>query len=126
MSRKSIYRSSEGKNVLLNVYDKQLSKLNRKFVDIYVQTRYGKTHIVNIGRKNSIPLICLHGGNSNTPDMLISNLPMLQNFNIYSIDIIGHPGKSDETRLSSDDLSYGFWLLDVIDELQFETVNVYT
>ncbi|MFX0174144.1 MAG: alpha/beta hydrolase, partial [Candidatus Hodarchaeota archaeon] len=91
MTPKSIYRSSEGKNVLLDIYDKQLSNLNRKYEDIYVQTRYGKTHIINIGRKNSIPLICLHGGNSNIPDMLISNLPMLENFNIYSIDIIGHP-----------------------------------
>lgn len=126
MTQKSLYRSIEGKNVLLNIYDKHLSKLNRKFEDINIQTRYGKTHVVNIGEKDSTPLICLHGGNSNTPDMLISNIPMIEKFNIYAIDIIGHPGKSDETRLSSDDLSYGFWLLDVIDELQFEKVNVYT
>ncbi len=126
MTQKSIYRSPAGKKELLNIYDKHLSNLNKPFEDIYVQTRYGKTHIVNIGKKNSIPLICLHGGNSNTPDMLTSNLPLLEKFNMFAIDTIGHPGKSDETRLSSNDLSYGFWLLDVINELQFEKINVYS
>ncbi|MHA1944546.1 MAG: alpha/beta fold hydrolase [Candidatus Hodarchaeales archaeon] len=125
MTHKSIYRSSEDKKTLLNIYDKHLSNLDIYFEDIYIQTRYGKTHVVNSGRKDSVPLICLHGGNSNTPDMLVSNLPMLEKFNVFAVDLIGHPGKSDETRLSSDDLSYGFWLLDVIDGLQFETTNIF-
>ena len=126
MTHKSIYRSSEGKKTLLNLYDKHLNNLNVPFEDIFIQTRYGKTHVVNIGKKGSVPLICLHGGNSNTPDMLVSNLPMAEKFNIFAVDLIGHPGKSDETRLSSDDLSYGFWLLDVIDSLQFETTNIFS
>ncbi len=126
MKQKSIYRSSEGKRELVKIYDRHLKNLNIPFKDIYVQTRYGKTHVVNTGKRDSFPLVCLHGGNSNTPDMLISNLPMLEKFNIYAIDTIGHPGKSDETRLSSNDLSYGFWLLDVIDELQFNTINIYS
>jgi pimeloyl-ACP methyl ester carboxylesterase len=125
MTHKSIYRSSEGKKTLLKLYDKHLNNLKIPFEDIYIQTRYGKTHVVNLGKKGSVPLICLHGGNSNTPDMLVGNLHMVENFNIFAVDLIGHPGKSDETRLSSDDLSYGFWLLDVIDGLQFETVNVF-
>ncbi|MCK5346013.1 MAG: alpha/beta hydrolase, partial [Candidatus Heimdallarchaeota archaeon] len=108
------------------IYDKHLSNLNKSFKDIYVKTRYGQTHVVNIGNQDSIPLVCLHGGNSNTPDMLISNIPMLENFNVFAIDTLGHPGKSDETRLSSNDLSYGFWLLDVIDALQLKTVNIYS
>jgi pimeloyl-ACP methyl ester carboxylesterase len=125
MTHKSIYRSSEGKKKLLNIYDKHLNNLKVPFEDIYIQTRYGNTHVVNLGKKGSVPLICLHGGNSNTPDMLVSNLPMVEKFDIFAVDLIGHPGKSDETRLSSDDLSYGFWLLDVINGLQFETANIF-
>ena len=102
-----------------------MKNLDRPFEDIYVQTRYGQTHVVNIGNKNSIPLVFLHGGNSLTPDMLKSDFPLLEKFNVFAIDTIGHPGKSDETRLSSDDLSYGFWLLDIIDELQFEKIRIY-
>jgi pimeloyl-ACP methyl ester carboxylesterase len=126
MKQKSIYRSPEGKKILLEIYDKHLASFNHPFQDIYVPTRYGKTHVVKIGKKGSIPLICLHGGNSNTPDMLVSNLPMIKDFILYAIDTIGHPGKSDETRLSSDDLSYGYWLLDVINELNLNETNIYS
>ncbi len=126
MKQKTIYNSPEGKKRLLDIYDDHLNSLNIPFRDIYVTTRFGKTHIVNIGKQDSIPLVCLHGGNSNTPDMLISNILMIKEFNLYAIDTIGHPGKSEETHLSSDDLSYGYWLLDVLNELQLESVNIYS
>ncbi|MHA1989682.1 MAG: alpha/beta fold hydrolase [Candidatus Hodarchaeales archaeon] len=126
MPYESIYRSPEGKKEILSIYDKHLNKFNQFYEDIYVQTRYGKTHIVNIGNKDSIPLVFLHGGNSFTPDMLASDLPLLDKFNVFAIDTIGHPGKSDETKLSSEDLSYGYWLLDVINELQLDSINVYS
>ncbi|UCG00339.1 MAG: alpha/beta hydrolase [Candidatus Heimdallarchaeota archaeon] len=126
MTQKSIYRSPEGKTYLLKIYDRHMRALNTEFEDIYVQTRFGRTHIVNLGNKDATPLMCLHGGNSFTPDMLKSDLPLLERFNAFIVDTIGHPGKSDETQLSSDDLSYGYWLLDVIDALQFETINIYS
>ena len=122
----SIYRSLEGKKNLLMIYDKHMRNLNTSFEDVYVQTRFGRTHVVNLGAKDSIPLLCLHGGNSFTPDMLRSDLPFLKKFNTFIVDTIGHPGKSDETQLSSNDLDYGYWLLDVIDELQLEMINIYS
>ncbi|MHA2226468.1 MAG: alpha/beta fold hydrolase [Candidatus Hodarchaeales archaeon] len=125
MSIKSIYKSPYGKQILLELYDKQLTNLEIQYEEKFVQTRYGKTHIIISGNKGSIPLICLHGGNSNTPDTLKSDLPLLEYFRIHSIDIIGHPGKSAETQLSSKDLSYGYWLFDVIEELNFKKVNIY-
>ena len=126
MTQKSIYRSPEGRKRLLDLYHKHLKSLKTPYEDIYVHTRFGNTHVVNIGKKDSIPLICLHGGNSTTPDMLISNLPIVEKFNLFAIDTLGHPGRSDETQLSSNDLSYGFWLLDVINELQLDKVNIYS
>jgi pimeloyl-ACP methyl ester carboxylesterase len=125
MSKKSIYKSPNGKQIMLDLYDKHLNGLKLEYEEKNVQTRYGKTHIVIAGKKDSIPLICLHGGNSNTPDMLKSDLPLITNFRLFLIDIIGHPGKSEETQLSSKDLSYGYWLLDVIEKLELAKVNIY-
>ena len=125
MSSKSIYKSSNGKQILLDLYNSQLKSLNIQYEERFVNTRYGKTHMIIVGNKDSVPLICLHGGNSNTPDTLKSDLPLIDSFRIHSIDIIGHPGKSAETQLSSKDLSYGYWLFDVIEALNFEEVNIY-
>jgi pimeloyl-ACP methyl ester carboxylesterase len=126
MAPVSIYRSSKGKDHLLKLYDKHMRNLNIQYEDIYLPTRFGRTHIVNLGAKDSVPLICLHGGNSFTPDMLKSDLSLLEKFNAFIVDTIGHPGKSDETQLSSNDLSYGYWLLDVINELQLDVINIYS
>ena len=126
MAPVSIYRSSEGKDLLLKIYDKHMRNLNVQYEDIYVPTRFGRTHVISLGSKDSVPLICLHGGNSFTPDMLKSDLSLLEKFNAFIVDTIGHPGKSDETQLSSDDLSYGYWLIDVINELQLEMINIYS
>lgn len=125
MTTKSIYKTPNGKQILLELYDKHLKNLNIQFEDKFVQTRYGDTHLIITGNKDAIPLVCLHGGNSNTPDTLKSDLPLLEKFRLFSIDIIGHPGKSGETQLSSKDLSYGYWLFDVIEKLDIEKVNIY-
>ncbi len=47
----SIYKSQNGKEKLLALYDKQLLKLNMPFSDIYVKTSFGKTRLVEISNK---------------------------------------------------------------------------
>ena len=46
----SIYKSQKGREESLLLYDKQLLKLGKSFSDIYVETSFGKTHIVETGR----------------------------------------------------------------------------
>ena len=46
---KTIYRSEEGKNRILALYDRQLSRLSVPWRDVYVQTSFGKTHVVESG-----------------------------------------------------------------------------
>lgn len=60
----SIYKTKNGREKSLELYDRQLLKLGKSFSDIYVQTSFGKTHIVKIGNSNEIPLLVFHGGNS--------------------------------------------------------------
>ncbi len=58
----SIYKSQKGRESSLELYDRQLLKLGKPFSDIYVQTSFGKTHIVEIGNYNETPLLVFHGG----------------------------------------------------------------
>ena len=46
---KTIYKSVEGKNKILGLYDSQLESLRVPYKDIYVETTFGKTHIVETG-----------------------------------------------------------------------------
>ena len=122
---KSIYKTKEGKKKCLELYNRQLEKLGNPYEDIYVNTSFGKTHLVRTGNKVGKPLLVFHGGNSSSAYNLLLCKFLLDDFNIYAVDIIGHPGKSDEVSLSSRGYSYGEWASEVIDKLGFKKMRCF-
>ena len=63
---KSIYRSEEGKNKIIELYDSQLARLPVPWKDVYVQTSFGSTHLIETGNHDGEPLLVFHGGNATT------------------------------------------------------------
>lgn len=118
----SIYKSQYGKEKSLALYDKQLLKVNMPFSDIYVKTSFGKTHLVEIGNKTGKPLLVFHGGNATTAYNLLMCKFLLNDFHIYAVDTIGHPGKSDEVCLSHKGYDYGKWASEVIDKIGYDSI----
>ncbi|AIQ17485.1 hypothetical protein H70357_13060 [Paenibacillus sp. FSL H7-0357] len=114
---KSIYKSPLGKEKILHIYDKLQSRLDTKFESRYVDTRFGKTHILVGGDETAPPLICFHGGNVVNPITLKWFEPLSKNYRIYAPDTIGHPGKSDEIRLNPKTNEYAEWVCDFMDGL---------
>ncbi len=112
-----IYKSKEGKAKILAYYDKALSKLDVNYKDLFVDTRFGKTHILELGPEEGKPLVIFHGGNVTNPVSLSWFKPLMDDYHIYAPDTIGHPGKSDETRLSPKDSSYAQWAVDFLDKI---------
>jgi pimeloyl-ACP methyl ester carboxylesterase len=112
-----IYKSMEGKSKILAYYDKALSKLDVNYKNLFVDTRFGKTHVLEIGPVEGKPLVIFHGGNVTNPVSLSWFKPLMNDYHIYAPDTIGHPGKSDETRLSPRDNSYAQWAVDFLDEI---------
>lgn len=117
---KGVYKSDLSKKIMLDLYDRQLSRLNIDFTDVSVDTRFGKTHLIKTGNSNGKPLLLFHGGNSTSPFYLQDFLFLRDEYLIFAADIMGHPGKSAETALSPDNLDYGEWASDVIDGLKYQ------
>jgi len=117
---KAVYKKANGKRIIQDLYDKQVSALNIDFEDIYVDTRFGKTHLLKTGAPNGKPILLFHGGNSTTPYYLRDFLRFRNKYLIYAADTMGHPGKSAQTVLSAKNLEYGEWASDVIDGLGFK------
>lgn len=118
----SIYKSQIGREKSLELYDRQLTKLGSSFSDVYVNTSFGKTHIIETGNDKGVPLLVFHGGNSTSAYNLLMCQFLLDDFHIYAVDIIGHPGKSDEVCLSHRGYNYGKWASEVIDKLGYEKI----
>ncbi len=117
---KSIYKSEEGKKQILDLYDKQLSFLKNPWKDVYVDTSFGKTHVIETGNPSGEPLLFFHGGNSTSAYTLLTLDFIMSDFHVFAVDTIGHPGKSAETSLSPNNYDYGKWAGEVIDILGYE------
>ena len=52
MKEQTIYRSAEGKAKILTLHDEFISRLGIEHEDIYVETRYGYTHV--LARKRTV------------------------------------------------------------------------
>ena len=118
----SIYKSEKGKSEILNLYDKQLSRLKIAYRDKWISTSFGQTHLVETGNFDGIPLLVFHGGNATTAYNLLTCDFLFKDFHIYAVDSIGHPGKSAEVSLSHINYDYGKWVSDVIDCLGFSKI----
>lgn len=121
----SIYKSDAGKEAILSLYDKQLERLDREYKDLYIKTTFGKTHLIETGNMSGVPLLVFHGGNATTAYNLLFCDFLMNDFHIFAVDTIGHPGKSDETSLSPNNYDYGKWTSEVIEGLGYEKISCF-
>jgi pimeloyl-ACP methyl ester carboxylesterase len=124
MTKTTIFKSEAGKGKILSFYDSVLKNWPVKYGTITIPTRHGNTFIIESGNKNLQPLILLHGAASNATSWIGDVEKLSQYFRIYSVDIIGDPGKSDPNRPSYSGLGYAEWLYDVINGLEIKKVSI--
>ena len=122
---KTIYKSEEGKRRILDLYDSQLSRLATAWKDVYADTSFGKTHIIETGNLSGEPLLVFHGGNATTAYNLLACEFIMNDFHIYAVDMVGHPGKSAETSLPAKGYDYGKWVSEVIDGLKYDKISLF-
>ena len=119
-SSRSIYRNLEGEKQVLELYQRALGGLKIKFEERMISTRHGNTHTLITGSTESPPLIIFQGGNTINPVTLSWFLPLLKEYRVFAPDTIGHPGKSEQNRISPSDDSFGEWAVDLLDNLGLE------
>ncbi|GGJ60334.1 alpha/beta fold hydrolase [Virgibacillus salexigens] len=120
MKSESIYRWKHGKQRIQSYYESYLDTLAIEYKRTYVNTRYGKTHVLTTGPVNAKPIIILQGGNAINPMTLQWFRQLFKHYRIIAPDTIGHPGYSDEVRISAKDKSFANWILDIMSYFQVE------
>lgn len=119
---KSIYRNEQSKKAVWKLYDRQMENLDVPYTDLYIDTSFGRTHLIECGNLTGKPLLVFHGGNVTTAYNLKYCGFLLKDFHIYAVDTIGHPGKSAEVSLSPRNQDYGKWAVDVIKGLGVDRI----
>jgi esterase/lipase len=107
-----------------DIYQKKIASLNIPFKENKIKSSFGKTNILIFGDDKKPPLFLIHGLNSAAPFAIDTVSFLIGKYQVFAIDILGQPNKSDFIRLSKKDVSYGKWLLEVINHFKLDTISL--
>ena len=116
----SIYKSEEGKKIILARYMELIPEWPVPYEQLTVPTCQGDTAIITCGDKQAPPLFLFHGSMSNSIMWIADVVEWSKYFRIYAVDMIGEAGMSAPSRPSHDSDAYAKWLDDVFSELGIE------
>ena len=118
----SLFKSESAKKEILSLYEAKLASLNVKTTSSFVETGFGSTHILEAGNPENPPQLLVHGSNGCAPVALETYIELIDHFHVYAVDVLAQPNKSAENVLSMSDLSYGKWIIEVLDALKIDTI----
>ena len=121
---KSLFKSELGKNEIINLYEQKLKDLGIDYKYKLINTSFGKTNIIVIGDSTKPPLLIIHGSNGCAPISLETYPNLYKDFQVFAIDVLAQPNKSEENRLSMKDNSYGLWMNEIINKLSLNKVTM--
>lgn len=117
-----VYKSRKYMIKIHKFYDKALNSLKIQYEELYLDTSYGKTHILILGDKTKEKIFTLHGGNGINPLNIKLFKPLLEKYCIIAPDVIGMPGKSSAIRsLNSNKDDYGNWINEIMEQLHLNS-----
>ena len=117
MRKYTIYKSERGYRRYLSFYDSMLARWPTPHESIYVDSVYGKTHVLAFGVAGKPDLVLIHGGGTNAL-MWIPLAPYLaDDFRVYAIDNPDQPNRSEGTMPFRDVQGYVDFVSQVIEGL---------
>ena len=124
MTTTSIYKTPEGQQRVMALYDAVLARWPVPYEALKVATRHGETAIIASGEKSAPPLLLLHGSSSNATAWIGDMEAYSRQFRVYAVDTLGEPGKSAPNRPPWDGPAFADWLEDVLAALQVAKVSL--
>ena len=121
----SLYKSAEGKEIAYKSYDRSMDLWDVKYTEEYVETDYGKSHIIISGEDNKQALIILPGlfGDAS---MWFPNVGELsKHYKVYTLDMINYGGKSQpEGKAISEFSDYKIWFNQILSHYNLDSVSI--
>lgn len=117
MSRTRIYRSEEGRRLVLAAYDAVLERWPVPLERMTIETGLGQTFVLASGRAGGPPLVLLHGAGSNSGVWIGEIARLARHYRVYAVDLPGEAGRTCEVRPPWESPALGDWLLTVLDQL---------
>jgi 2-hydroxy-6-oxonona-2,4-dienedioate hydrolase len=124
----SIFRSEAARQGLVDWHDRVRRALPGPTESRRVSTTFGETHVLvgggPTGQPSGPPLVLLHGALANSALLLRELAPLMDDFQVYAVDIVGQSALSADRRISVRNDDHGRWMVEVLDALELPRVGV--
>lgn len=113
----TVYRSEEGRKLILSYYSALLEKWAVPAEEKILPTSFGPAFALCSGNTDAPALILLHGSGSNSAMWMEEAAILSKHFRVCCIDLPGECGKSSMNRLAWTGGQHSLWLAEVLDKL---------
>ncbi|WP_152392816.1 alpha/beta fold hydrolase [Paenibacillus guangzhouensis] len=120
----SIFRSKVGKQKIMNAYSKIIAEWPVENKQHRISTSHGETFVIESGSPEYPALVLLHESLSNSFSWIGDVALLSERFHVFSIDLIGEAGFSDESRPPYKSGAYEQWLGEVLTRLGVEQCSI--
>jgi pimeloyl-ACP methyl ester carboxylesterase len=90
----SIYKSPQVEARLMEIYDEKMADWPVPYQDVFLDTTYGKVHVIVSGPEDAPPLLLLHASGVAGWSWKFNVEAFSDRYRIYAIDTLGDVGKS--------------------------------
>jgi len=118
------FKSDAARTRFLAAYDAVLAEWPVAFEELYLQTRFGKTHVIASGPRDAPPLLLMPALLTSATMWRPNVASLSQHFRTYAIDVIGEPNKSEATRSLRNRRDCAAWLSDVFSALGIARASI--
>lgn len=118
------FKSEKHKINILTNYQTTVDALPLDLESHFITTSFGKTHVLNTKETQKPPLLLLHGIDSAAPYILDQFHFLKQHYQLFAIDVLGQPNKSDEIRLSKRNDDYALWIDEITSQLSLKKITL--
>ncbi len=93
--KQSIYLSEALQKELYTIYDSKMAFWPDSTEQIFIETKYGKVHVLSVGNEADPPILMFHAASMGAHSWAENLQPLLGHYRVYSIDNIGEGNLSE-------------------------------
>lgn len=120
-----LYKSSEAKALSHQSYDKVMALWEHDFCEEWVDTEYGRTHIIISGPEDAKPIFLLPGLFADASMWYANAGALSEDYRVYAVDLLVFGGKSEPAGQMIAGISdYAAWFKSLLDHCGYESTAV--
>ena len=124
MNTTPIYKTPDGEQVIMDIYQSILDRWPVPYCGLTQSTRHGETFIIASGEETAPSVFLLHGSTSNATAWIADVADLSRHFRVYAVDIPGEPGHSSHNRPSWNGPDLAEWMTDILDGMHLKKASL--